>query len=562
MPRKISIEEAKERLQHILEELDESHNAGIDKSTLTYGSGKNIMWKCLNGHNWTARVADRVNGNDCPYCSGKKPIVSENDLATVNPELAKEWNYLKNSKKPSDYLPHSGKKVWWICKNGHEWEATIDSRQRGNGCKYCAGQAVIPGNNDLATKYPEYLSMWDYEKNDILPTEIMPKSGIKVFWKCEKGHSWKKSPNEVIGAGYGCPICNGVMKTSFPEQAIAYYVEKYVNVDNRFQIEKGVELDLWIEELKLAIEYDGIYFHSSEDSLVREKKKDEVCKKKGIRLIHIKEIRSENDARGDISRDLRINKDKSLEDVIDKVLEILEKDYGIKSAEQVDVNRDRFLIWDRYYYADLENSIVKTHPNIVEEWDYEKNGSLLPVSVSAGAHKKVYWICDKGHSYPANIDKRCIEGTGCPYCSNQKLLVGYNDLGTRYPELSAEWYSEKNENISPSDVLSGSPKKVWWKCAKCKGEWDAEIRKRAANGQGCPYCAGRKILIGYNDLQTTMPSLAKEWDFEVNKLKPTDVTKGSNKNVGWVCSNCGNKWEAKVNKRSQGKSKCPKCKSN
>ena len=132
----------------LLQEWDFSKN---EKEPNEYGksSQKNVFWICKEGHSWSARIADRVRGNGCPYCAGKRPIIGVNDLATINPTLAKEWNYNKNSKAPSEFLPHSRKKVWWICSKGHEWEATIDSRSRGNGCKYCAGQAVIPGTNDL-----------------------------------------------------------------------------------------------------------------------------------------------------------------------------------------------------------------------------------------------------------------------------------------------------------------------------------------------------------------------------------------------------------------------------
>ena len=93
----------------LLEEWDYSKN---EKNPNEYArcSGKSVFWICLRGHSWTARIADRVRGNGCPYCAGKRPIVGVNDLATINPKLAKEWNYRKNSKSPVDFLPNSGKK--------------------------------------------------------------------------------------------------------------------------------------------------------------------------------------------------------------------------------------------------------------------------------------------------------------------------------------------------------------------------------------------------------------------------------------------------------------------
>lgn len=73
-------------------------------------SGKNVYWLCDKGHSWKSRIADRVRGNGCPYCAGKRPIVGVNDLATVYPRLASEWDYSKNLKPPYEYMPNSGKK--------------------------------------------------------------------------------------------------------------------------------------------------------------------------------------------------------------------------------------------------------------------------------------------------------------------------------------------------------------------------------------------------------------------------------------------------------------------
>ena len=90
------------------------------------------------GHEWQASIANRNKGRGCPYCSGKKVLPGYNDLQTVNPALANEWNYEKNTGvRPIDVTPNSNKKAWWICSNGHEWEAKINNRNNGNGCPIC-----------------------------------------------------------------------------------------------------------------------------------------------------------------------------------------------------------------------------------------------------------------------------------------------------------------------------------------------------------------------------------------------------------------------------------------
>ena len=119
-------------------------NVGLTPADILQSSNKKVWWICEKGHEWQAIVGNRNKGTGCPYCYGRVAITGENDLQTVNPALAKEWNFEKNyGVLPSEVLPNSSKKVWWICRNGHEWEARIGTRNQGNNCPYCAGQKVL-----------------------------------------------------------------------------------------------------------------------------------------------------------------------------------------------------------------------------------------------------------------------------------------------------------------------------------------------------------------------------------------------------------------------------------
>ena len=105
---------------------------------VSVNSGKKVWWKCPKGHEWETSIKHRSMGRGCPYCSGRYAIKGENDLQTINPSLASEWNFEKNNElSPSDVLPSSNKKVWWKCKNNHEWQATISHRTNGTGCPIC-----------------------------------------------------------------------------------------------------------------------------------------------------------------------------------------------------------------------------------------------------------------------------------------------------------------------------------------------------------------------------------------------------------------------------------------
>lgn len=195
------------------------------------------------------------------------------------------------------------------------------------------------------------------------------------------------------------------------------------------------------------------------------------------------------------------------------------------------------------------------HPALAEEWDAVKNGELAPEDVQPGTMKKAWWRCREGHSWEAAVYSRTA-GTGCPYCAGNRLLPGVNDLATVAPLLTEEWDDDKNGSLRPEDVAGGTAKKVWWRCAKGHS-WQAVVSSRVA-GKGCPYCAGRKVMYGFNDLATADPALAAQWDYERNgDLRPEDVTGMSQKSVWWAGS-CGHSWKATVSNRRNGCG-CPYC---
>ena len=266
---------------------EKNNELGFDLKTLTLGNNKKAWWKCSKGHEWQASVVNRNKGSGCPYCSGRYAIKGENDLKTVNPTLANEWNYEKNgSLKPEHFTVNSQKKVWWKCQKGHEWQTTISHRTNGSGCPYCAGQKVIKGENDLQTVNPTLANEWHYEKNKgLTPEDVMPNSNKKVWWKCQKGHEWQTSIANR-NYGYGCPVCNSERHTSFPEYAILYYLKEYgLEVIHSYK-EKGYELDIYIPSKRIAIEYDGSFWHkdSSKDQMKYKK-----CKECEILLYRIRE---------------------------------------------------------------------------------------------------------------------------------------------------------------------------------------------------------------------------------------------------------------------------------
>ena len=194
---------------------------------------------------------------------------------------------------------------------------------------------------------------------------------------------------------------------------------------------------------------------------------------------------------------------------------------------------------------------------LLRQRNTEKNGDLTPDTVSHGSHYKAFWRCSAGHCWQAAVYTRTA-GASCPYCAGKRVWQDGNDLATMHPGVAAERHPTKNASLTPSDVRPGTHRKVWWLCATGH-EWQAEVKSRA-HGCGCPYCAGRRVLPGFNDLATTEPAVAAQWYQPLNGgLTPETVTYGSSKRVFWKCSE-GHVWKAVISSRA-GKQKtgCPIC---
>lgn len=208
------------------------------------------------------------------------------------------------------------------------------------------------------------------------------------------------------------------------------------------------------------------------------------------------------------------------------------------------------------------NDLATFRPDVLEKWDFEKNTDITPAEVTEFSHKKVWWKCEKGHSWQARVGAitSVKEGfSGCPYCSGKYAITGETDLATRFPEIAAQWCYELNEE-TPDKVSYQSHKSVFWKCERGH-TWQAKVESRTGKQKsGCPYCSGYRLLTGYNDLATMRPDLAAEWNHEKNgDLKPTDVLRNCRERVWWKCAE-GHEWQTTVLARAKKNgTNCPIC---
>ena len=403
-------------------------NGELTPNDFTKASNKKVWWKCPEGddHEYLISPNKRVYRNQgCRVCSGRK-IVKSNCLATLNPELAKQWHPTKNGDLTTfDVGKSSDKKVWWKCPEGddHEWESTVGNRARGNGCAVCSGHKLVK-SNCLATLNPELAKQWHPTKNgDLTPFDVTEHKLLKVWWKCPKGddHEWKSSINNR-SKGNGCSVCDGktivksnCLATTHPELAEQWHPTKNGN-SNAYNIGGGSGKRFWWK-----------------------------CDKG-------------DDHEWITSPSNRINKGAACAICINQKI--------VKS-----------------------NCLATTHPELAEQWHPTKNGRLTTLDVGGGTHKKVWWKCPKGddHEWTGSVINRTRLDRNCPVCVNQKIVKS-NCMATTHPELAKQWHPTKNGDLTPFDVGGGTNLKIWWKCPKGDDhEWITSASGRSGK-RGCPFC--------------------------------------------------------------------------
>ena len=262
----------------------------------------------------------------------------------------------------------------------------------------------------------------------------------RVYWLCPEGHSYSATINHRSGAnGTCCPICNAGRQTSFAEQAFFYYIKKvFPDAISRYTeiFSNNMELDIYIPSIKLGIEYDGEAWHKK-DKKVRERKKYQICKDNGIRLLRIMEKTPNGfDYAADetFSMPYPIYEFKYLEQAILLTLARIDLSGNSMMAlrfpgwfpSKIDINIRRDEKEIRSYMTKLRNgSLAELFPDIANEWHQELNGTVTPDKVRPGSRYKAYWFCKEcGNIYCSTVGHRTGKNpTGCPKCGIEKVTA-------------------------------------------------------------------------------------------------------------------------------------------
>lgn len=475
----------------LVREWDFEKNGDLRPEDFTGGSNKKVWWLCDKGHSWFAQINKRfISGRGCPYCSGQKVWPGFNDLVTTHPQIAEEWDYEKNgSLRPERFSAGADIKIWWKCRCGHSWQALIYSR-KNCGCPACAGKILKVGINDFQTVNPVLALEWDMEKNgDMHPDSVSANSNRKAWWRCVNEHSWQAAIYSR-NRGKGCPYCSkryvlagfNDLLTEAPELAKEWDYGKNAPLSPEMIVGTSNKAVWWICSRG----------HSWKTQILK-RRIGTGCPYCAGKLV----IPGETDLktlRPDLAAEWNFERN------------------GLQLPEQVTAQSHWNMWWicsrGHSYKATVANrfrgngcpycagklpilgetDLQTVHPELILDWDFDKNGNLRPDNFTVGSHKKIWWHCAEGHSWRTDIYNR-HKGCGCPYCSGLLAICGETDIGTVNPMLASEWDYERNAGILPDEIKPYSNKKVWWVCQNGH-HWLSTVGARHA-GSNCPYCQGK-----------------------------------------------------------------------
>ena len=499
-------------------------------------------------------------------------IKYEKSLANIYPDIALEWHPTRNGElTPYGVSAKSGKKVWWHCSEGHEWEALISNRTRNRSlCPYCKGKKAIVGVNDLQTIKPKLASEWHPTKNvKLTPSDMMGSSKKKIWWMCTKGHEWQATLDSR-SRGHGCPYCSGRyaetgvsdLQTLRPDIAKYWHPTKNGEISpSQVTVASGVKF-WWLGEC--GHEWQTRVAH--------------MCSKNGLEIcpVCISQRRTSFPEQAifyyakalfpdSISRHGAHKKE--LDIYIPSLHIGIEYDgllYHTEDTFQKEKDKDAyfkelgiqiFRLKEREDYVTmLDGFSVWYRP-----WDqYKRLNQAIGVLFNAIAE-----FC--------NIDLPAldvnIERDNAPILSLFLEKRREDGFAAKHPDLLKEWHPIKNGILDPWLIAEKSNQKFWWRCIHGH-EWFVSVNDRVSKKTGCPICGKEKQLASYRKnlvakkgaLRDTHPSLAVEWLEEKNKpLTPSLVTAGSNKKVYWKCHKCGYIWMAYISNRTRKGQGCPQC---
>jgi hypothetical protein len=436
-----------------------------------------------------------------------------NDMATTRPDLAAELV----GTDPTTVFAQTNRVLLWRCPNHDEpYPSPGAGRAAGQGCGYCRGLRVLPGFNDMATTRPDLAA----ELVGTDPTTVIAGTTKLLLWRCPNHDEPYPSKGVSRVSGYGCGYCRGLrvlpgfndMATTRPDLAV-----ELVGTEPTTVTAQTNRVLLW-----RCPNHDEPYPSPGAARAAG----------RGCGYCHgLRVLPGFNDmatTRPDLAKDL-VGTDPTT--VIAGTAKVLmwrcpNHDEPFRATGNSRVSGHGCGYCQGLRVLPGFNDMATTRPDLAKDLI-----DADPTTIIAGTDRVLTWRCaNHKETYRAPGASRA-QGSGCPYCANGRVLLGFNDMATTRPDMAVCLVG-----TDPATVIAGTPKVLMWRCPNHYEPYPSPGARRAEGrtpGYGCGYCHGLRVLPGFNDMTTTRPDLAAE----LVGTDPTTVIAGTHLVLMWRCSN-------------------------
>lgn len=500
-----------------------------------------IECKCsVCGHIWKVLPNRILRGSGCPSCKG--------GIRKTNRVFLEEIEHLGLMITPLEEYVNAFTKIKFKCNVcNHVWEASPTSIvNKKCGCPECSRTEISKKRSIPHSDFKERMLSINPEI-ELIDEYINNHTKLKCSClRC--GHTWSVLPTNLV-KGRGCPNCSHT-STSFVEQVILFSFIKVLGKEavlSRDVSAIGMELDIYIPSLRLAIEPGNWFWHK--DKVVRDTKKRELCAEKNIRLITV--FDGFNGEPNLFQKDFYYTgvslNDKKYYHILEKIIYQIFDEYAIitnfSSKEWETILLDALEASKKKTTEDFVREVQRISPQIEVLGEYQNNKTVIECMCK-----------DCGWKWWPSPDK-LLQKRKCPKCA-----------GTM--KKSHEQFCEELSKVNPKIKVLGrymnSKTKIEVVCEICSNKWLGNP-STLLKGHGCPRCAIKmcqsKLIernAKDNNLFERFPEVVKDWDYEKNKEVVIEgVSAGSVRRFHWKCHKCG--FEYMSTPANRTKHGCPRC---
>lgn len=499
------------------------------------GARKYIGVKCKKcGHKRDALPTNLLKGRKCPQCAR---VIRAQKNSRSNEEFLYELHSINPNIVAQDVYAGNQRIIKFQCAIcNYTWNTSPSSVLSGHGCPRCAKNGTYSQQEfkeKVKSINPEIEAVGNYKR-----------ANIPMEFKCKIcGHKWNSRPNNIL-SGKGCPNCYH-SNTSFVEEALFEALSLSagdVEVIQRNKSLIGKEIDIYIPELKIAIEPGSWRWHKS--NIKSDIDKRQRCSNLGIRLITIytdyTETKPPFDTDCFVYREtIGFEKDIDvLKSLVDTVLNICGWASDFDEDEWNNIVQIAYKNSRRRTTLEYAALLAAKHPSVEVVGDY------------TGAWNRIEVKCLECSNVWSPSANSLLQGHGCPKCSSRLSGIARR----KNAETFASELLEVNFKIELLGQYEKSDQPVKCRCKLCGYEWEA-LPNNLLKGKGCRRCTNISSGKMKRKSQDVFLKQVKEKHPKIKVL--SDYCK-SDENVRCRCEKCNHTWDAKPSALLSGRG-CPKC---